>query len=84
MDEKIYAHTFFILKMGIRALSSHAENRKSFCTKVYPLFKNGQKKCPKTKTQNTFAQKYFTFLPCDFKYLYNCIWKYITVYAVRI
>jgi len=43
--------------MEITALSSQPENRKTFYTKVFPLFKNGQKKCPKTKTQNTFVQK---------------------------
>jgi hypothetical protein len=29
---------------------------KTFCTKVFPLFKIGQKKCPKTKIGNTFQQ----------------------------
>jgi len=43
--------------MEITALSSQSKNRKTFYTKVFPLFKNGQKKCPKTKTQNTFVQK---------------------------
>jgi hypothetical protein len=43
--------------MEIRALSSQSKNRKTFYTKVFPLFKNGQKKCPKTKTRNTFGKK---------------------------
>jgi len=43
--------------MEITALSSQSKNRKTFYTKVFSLFKNGQKKCPKTKTQNTFVQK---------------------------
>ena len=43
--------------MEITALCSQSKNRKSFYTKVFPFFKNGQKKCPKTKTQNTFVQK---------------------------
>ena len=53
----MYAHTFFIKKTGIRALSSQPQNCKSLCTKVFHLFKNGQKKCPKTKTRNTFGWK---------------------------
>jgi len=48
--------------MEIRALCSQSKNRKTFYTKVFPLFKNGQKKCPKTKTQNTFVQKILRFL----------------------
>jgi hypothetical protein len=43
--------------MKIRAKSSQCKIGISFCSKVFPLFKNGQKKCPKTKTQNTFVQK---------------------------
>jgi hypothetical protein len=41
----------------MRALWSHVIFGARFCTKVFPLLKNGQKKCPKTKTQNTFVQK---------------------------
>jgi len=58
---KKYANRFFCGKTVFRALSSQVENCKSFYTKVFPLFKNGQKKCPKTKTQNTFAQNLLCF-----------------------
>ena len=37
----------------------------TFYSKVFPLFKNGQKKCPKTKTQNTFQEKAAPFLPAE-------------------
>ena len=43
--------------MHFTALWSHLDFCKGFYTKVFPLLKNGQKKCPKTKTQNTFVQK---------------------------
>jgi hypothetical protein len=35
----------------------------AFYPKVFPLFKNGQKKCPKTKTQNTFGKKQWISIP---------------------
>jgi len=42
-----------------------------FFPKVNPLFKNGQNKCPKTKTQNTFGKKEFTFFfKLYIKYIY--------------
>jgi hypothetical protein len=49
--------------MQITALCSQAVSGITFIIKVFPLFKNGQKKCPKTKTQNTFVQKAMPF--CD-------------------
>jgi len=49
--------------LHFRALCSQVKNGISFYRKVNPLFKNGQKKCPKTKTQNTFVQKPLPFPP---------------------
>jgi hypothetical protein len=60
---KKYAHTFFLRKMHFRALCSQPVSGIGFFPKVNPLFKNGQKKCPKTKSQNTFVQKVMPF--CD-------------------
>ena len=56
-----------------------------FFTKVNPLFKNGQKKCPKSKTQNTFVQKPLPFLPflCLLGILKTSL-KYNTIYALNI
>jgi hypothetical protein len=39
------------------------KNGITFFPKVFPVLKNGQKKCPKMKTQNTFVQKVMPF--CD-------------------
>jgi hypothetical protein len=49
--------------LQIRALCLQVKNGITFITKVFPLLKIGQKKCPKTKTQNTFVQKPTPF--CD-------------------
>jgi hypothetical protein len=49
--------------MQFTALWSKAVSGIGFFPKVNPLFKNGQKKCPKMKTQNTFVQKAMPFHP---------------------
>jgi len=54
---KNYAHTFFLQKMQFTSLCSQVKFFNLFFAKVFPVLKNGQKKCPKTKTQNTFVQK---------------------------
>jgi hypothetical protein len=58
-----YANTFFFEKIEFTPLCSQAVSGIAFYTKVFPLFENGQKKCPKSKTQNTFVQKAMPFLP---------------------
>ena len=40
--------------MHLRALWCKSKNGGRKCWKVFSLLKNGQKKCPKLKTQNTF------------------------------
>jgi hypothetical protein len=37
--------------------SQSKEEIHPFCTKVFWVLKNGQKKCPKTKRENTFVKK---------------------------
>jgi hypothetical protein len=49
--------------MKIRALWSQAIFGGGFCTKVFPVLKIGQKKCPKSKTQNTFWEKWWISIP---------------------
>jgi hypothetical protein len=46
-----------ILIIAIRTFMLSAHFFLPFFTKVFSLFKNGQKKCPKTKSQNTFGKK---------------------------
>ena len=76
---KIYANKFFIKNTVFRALSSQAIFCKGFYTKVFPLFKNGQKKCPKTKTQNTFVQKAMQRIPLTDSRFYMANSKYSTL-----
>ena len=49
----------------------------TFCQKLFPLFKNGQKKCPKTKTQNTFQQNLLISSFCRFIPTFQKKWLYI-------
>ena len=55
-----------ILIIAFHTIMLSAHFCKTFYTKVFPLFKNGQKKCPKTKTQNTFQQKCTPSIPSLF------------------
>jgi hypothetical protein len=49
----------------------------TFCRKVFWVLKNGQKKCPKSKSRNTFVQKVMHLIHSTFsvnrKYNYNII-----------
>ena len=59
---KIYDNEFLQEKMEIRALSSQSKIRKSFYTKVFPLFKNGQKNVQKRKPKILLCKKILRFL----------------------
>jgi len=52
--KKKYDNNLNFLKFVFRALCSQPIFGGEKCWKVFSLLKNGQKKCPKTKTQNTF------------------------------
>uniref|UniRef100_A0A6C0HD54 Uncharacterized protein n=1 Tax=viral metagenome TaxID=1070528 RepID=A0A6C0HD54_9ZZZZ len=76
---KIYDNRFFIKITVFTALSSQHENCITFYTKVFWVFKNGQKKCPKTKTQNTFVQKAMQRIPLTDSRFYMANSKYSTL-----
>jgi hypothetical protein len=64
--------------MHFRALCSQVKNGITFFPKVFPVLKNGQKKCPKTKSQNTFGKKPLPF--CDLTDP-GLFWSYYVIFV---